>query len=117
MLKKEIASIIDMFLQFNCYSMKNRILHLSRIVKQGIVAIVDVLMSIVATWCAFSLRLDVLHWPDGYQWHVYQLAPLLALPVFIRMGLYRAIFRYTGMSAMMTIVKAVAVYEIGRAHV
>jgi len=90
--------------------MQNRLLGLSRIVKQGIVVLIDIVASLFATWCAFSLRLDVLHWPTGYQWHVYQLAAVIVLPVFIRLGLYRAIFRYTGMAAMMAIGKAVAVY-------
>lgn len=90
--------------------MKNHLLHLPRIQKQSIVGIADIFMSLIATWGAFSLRLDVLHWPEGYQWHVYQLAPLLALPVFTKAGLYRAVFRYNGMSAMVTVGKAVAIY-------
>ncbi|ASU40565.1 polysaccharide biosynthesis protein [Herbaspirillum sp. meg3] len=69
-------------------------------------------MSVVATWSAFSLRLDILHWPQGYQWHVYQMAPLIAVPIFIRLGLYRAVFRYTGLSAMIAIAKAVAIYGL-----
>src|SRR5450830_187216 len=90
--------------------MQNRIVKLSRPLKQCIVAGADIVMSVLATWSAFSLRLDVLHWPSGYQWHVYQMAPLIATPIFIRLGLYRAVFRYTGLSAMMAIAKAVALY-------
>ena len=68
-------------------------------------------MSVLATWLAFSLRLDTLHWPSGAQWWVYALAPALAIPIFIRFGLYRAIFRYTGQAALLTTAKAVAVYS------
>ncbi|MFX5999257.1 hypothetical protein ABTF05_23035, partial [Acinetobacter baumannii] len=68
--------------------------------KQAIVATIDVLISLLATWIAFSLRLDSLHWPQGYQWHVYQIAPVLMLPIFVRMGLYRSVFRYTGIAAI-----------------
>lgn len=71
---------------------------------------VDVGLSIIATWLAFSLRLDVLHWPQGLQWRVYLLAPLLAIPVFIRFGLYRAIFRYTGQAAMLATARAAVAY-------
>jgi len=92
--------------------MQRHIIHLSRVSKQGIAACVDVTMSIFATWCAFSLRLDNLNWPEGFQWHVYQLAPALALPIFIRLGLYRAVFRYTGVAAIVTIGKAVALYGV-----
>ncbi len=70
----------------------------------------DVILSVVATWLAFSLRLDVLHWPQGLQWRVYLLAPMLAIPVFIRFGLYRAIFRYTGQAALMATARAAVVY-------
>ncbi|WP_232511763.1 nucleoside-diphosphate sugar epimerase/dehydratase [Herbaspirillum sp. meg3] len=92
--------------------MRKSIIELSRFYKQCIVVGADILMSVVATWSAFSLRLDILHWPQGYQWHVYQMAPLIAVPIFIRLGLYRAVFRYTGLSAMIAIAKAVAIYGL-----
>lgn len=87
-----------------------RILAWPRTVKGLTVMAVDVGLSIIATWLAFSLRLDVLHWPQGLQWRVYLLAPLLAIPVFIRFGLYRAIFRYTGQAAMLATARAAVAY-------
>ena len=45
----------------------------------------------------------------GPQWYVYAVAPVLAVPVFIRFGLYRAIFRYSGQAAMVATAKAVAI--------
>jgi len=81
-----------------------------RVGKQLVVACLDVGLSLLATWLAFSLRLDTPHWPVGSQWNVYVLAPLLATPIFIRFGLYRAIFRYTGLGAMVAIMQAVALY-------
>ncbi|UUZ66980.1 polysaccharide biosynthesis protein [Polaromonas sp. P2-4] len=73
---------------------------------------VDVVLALLATWIAFTLRLDALHWPTGAQWWVYGLAPVLAVPVFVRFGLYRAIFRYTGQAALQATGKAVMVYGI-----
>jgi len=78
--------------------------------KQLLVIAMDVVLALAATWLAFSLRLDAPHWPTGGQWWAYVLAPLLAIPVFVRMGLYRAIFRYTGLAALLTITQAVAIY-------
>ena len=72
----------------------------------------DVVLSLVATWLAYTLRLDAFNWPQGAQWWVYGLAPALALPVFIRFGLYRAIFRYTGQAALTATAKAVGVYGV-----
>jgi len=72
----------------------------------------DVALAVLATWIAFTLRLDALHWPSGLQWGVYGIAPLLMLPVFIRFGLYRAIFRFSGQAALYATAKAVLVYAI-----
>jgi FlaA1/EpsC-like NDP-sugar epimerase len=72
----------------------------------------DVVLALVATWIALTLRLDELNWPTGGQWWVYGLAPLLALPIFVKFGLYRAIFRYSGSAALYATGKAVLVYAI-----
>ncbi len=70
----------------------------------------DVLLLLLATWMAFSLRYETLHWPFALQWLGYALVPLIALPVFFAFGLYRAIHRHTGLPALWTLTKAVAVY-------
>ncbi len=90
--------------------MPSTILSWPRSAKRIVVVSLDLCMSLVAMWLAFSLRLDTLHWPDGLQWLVYGLGPALALPIFIHAGLYRAIFRYTGIQALLTTGKAVAIY-------
>ena len=92
--------------------MQHKILAWPRAVKRLVVVGMDVVLSLLATWLAFSLRLDSPHWPDEVQLRVYVLAPLLAIPVFIRLGLYRAIFRYTGQAALLTTAKAVAIYGL-----
>jgi len=90
--------------------MQQRILAWPRAIKRLVVLSMDVVLSLLATWLAFTLRLDSPNWPDETQLRVYLLAPLLAIPVFIRLGLYRAIFRYTGQAALLTTAKAVAIY-------
>jgi FlaA1/EpsC-like NDP-sugar epimerase len=92
--------------------MQSKILNWSRLTKQSTVIVTDVFFSLMATWCAYSLRLDTLHWPQGEEWLVYFLSPILAIPIFIRLGLYRAIFRYSGIDALVTTSKAVAVYAL-----
>ncbi len=90
--------------------MQSRLLSWPRSVKRLAVVGLDLVLALFATWIAFTLRLDALHQPAGVQWWVYGLSPVLAIPVFIRFGLYRAIFRYTGQAALMATAKAVAVY-------
>lgn len=83
-----------------------------RAVKRLVVVGMDVLLSLAAMWLAFTLRLDQLHRPQDAQWAVYAIAPLLSIPVFIRFGLYRAIFRYTGLAALTATAKATALYGL-----
>ncbi len=83
-----------------------------RLLKQLVVMALDVVLALLATWVAFTLRLDELHRPEGAQWFVYGCAPLIAVPLFIKFGLYRAIFRYTGQAALVTTGKAVALYGV-----
>ncbi|SER06671.1 NDP-sugar epimerase, includes UDP-GlcNAc-inverting 4,6-dehydratase FlaA1 and capsular polysaccharide biosynthesis protein EpsC [Amphritea atlantica] len=42
------------------------------------------------------------HWP------AYLIAPVIAIPIFIKLGLYRAIIRYIGYRAQWTVIKAVS---------
>ena len=92
--------------------MQFEVLAWSRTRKQFAVMTVDVLLSLLATWMAFSLRLDTPNIPAQLQLRVYLLAPLLAIPLFVRFGLYRAIFRYTGQAALIATAKAVALYGV-----
>lgn len=92
--------------------MKRSILEWPRTTKRFIVVAMDTVLAVLAMWLAFTLRLDTLHVPQGMQWVVYLLAPLLAVPVFIKFGLYRAIFRYTGLAALAATAQAVAVYAV-----
>jgi FlaA1/EpsC-like NDP-sugar epimerase len=89
--------------------MQSIVLGWPRAVKRSVVVALDVAMSLFATWLAFTLRLDTPHWPTGMQWWVYALAPVLAVPIFVKFGLYRAIFRYTGQAALLATAQAVAV--------
>lgn len=90
--------------------MQSRVLDWPRTVKQLVVIALDVVLAFLATWLAYTLRLDAPNWPSGAQWWVYLLAPLLAIPIFIRFGLYRAIFRYTGQAALQATGLAVLLY-------
>ncbi len=90
--------------------MQSRVLALPRAAKRLVVVASDVFLALLSTWLAYTLRLDTPHWPIAEQWYVYLIAPVLFIPVFVRFGLYRAIFRYTGQAALTATAKAVAVY-------
>ena len=90
--------------------MQSRVIAWPHWLKRLVVMALDVLLALAATWIGFSLRYEVWHWPSGQQWWVYGLTPLLAIPIFIKFGLYRAIFRYTGQAALQATTRAVVLY-------
>lgn len=92
--------------------MLRSILEWPRALKRTVVLSLDVVLCVFSIWLAFSLRLEVLHRPEGMQWLIYALAPMLALPIFWLFGLYRAIFRHTGIEALMATAMACAVYGV-----
>ncbi|WP_295955499.1 nucleoside-diphosphate sugar epimerase/dehydratase [Rhodoferax sp.] len=93
-------------------SNQHAILQWSRSTKRLVVVTLDVILGLFAMWLAFTLRLDRPHWPTGAQWAVYALGPVLSVPIFVRFGLYRAIFRYTGMAALTATAQAVGIYTL-----
>lgn len=90
----------------------SHILEWPRAAKRLFVVAMDAGMGLLAMWVSFSLRLETLHQPEGMQWLVYALGPTLAFPIFVNLGLYRAIFRYTGIHALITTGKAVTLYGV-----
>ena len=84
----------------------------TRKTKRTITLVIDFISVIAALWIAFSLRYSTLYLPEDGQWWIFLLAPVIAVPVFIRLGLYRAIVRYLGMNAIWTVVKAITLYTL-----
>ena len=78
--------------------------------KKFVALLFDLTASLFSVWLAFSFRYDLFRFPEGQEWVVYFLAPILMLPIFIKIGLYRAIYRYQGLTAFITIIQAVVIY-------
>lgn len=90
----------------------NRLLALPRLAKRAVVIGLDASLCIASVIFAFYLRLGVmptLGWPLII---TSVLVVTTALPIFAMMGLYRAIFRYAGWSAMLTVIRAVLLSSI-----
>ncbi len=90
------------------------ILNWPRPVKHLTVMGLDFMLSVLATWCAYSLRLETLHWPTGLEWAVYLFGAVLVIPIFIWFGLYRAIFRYSGIDDLFITAQATVAYAVLR---
>ncbi|MBC8651637.1 polysaccharide biosynthesis protein [Pseudomonas sp. MTM4] len=89
--------------------LRARLVTLPRRYKRLIQVSADVVLVWAALWLAFVVRLGDTHNIDpfgGHAW-LFGIAPLIAIPFFIRFGMYRAVMRYFGNDALMAIVKAV----------
>ena len=83
---------------------------LPRRYKRVLQLLVDVLLVWASLWLAFIVRLGVERPVDpfgDYAW-LFLIAPVIAIPVFMRLGMYRAVMRYFGNEALLTIFKAVS---------
>lgn len=85
----------------------NRLAHLPRNKKRALMLAADTIGIPLALWASISLRLgNVHHHVSGTEW-IYMAALLTSVPVFIRMGLYRAVVRYLGPRAIFTVATGV----------
>lgn len=89
---------------------RQRLLRLPRRYKRLLQVVVDVILVWIALWLAFVVRLgefDAVRPFNGHGW-LFVTAPLIALPLFVRFGMYRAVMRYLGNDALVAIAKAVS---------
>ena len=87
-------------------------LRLPRVAKRIVVLAVDASFCVLSVWLAYYLRLGEWVSLAGEPSFAVLASMAFALPVFIAFGLYRAIFRYSGWPALMTVTKACAVYAL-----
>lgn len=78
--------------------------------KRAVQVVTDVLLVWLALWLAFLVRLGIedLLGPIKTHFWLFMSAPVVAIPIFIRFGMYRAVMRYFGNDALITICKAVS---------
>jgi FlaA1/EpsC-like NDP-sugar epimerase len=91
------------------------LLALPRPAKRMFALAVDAMFCVLCVWLAFSFRYEQWVTFRGVQWFAAIGAVVIALPLFVSFGLYRAIFRYAGSAALMAIVRASALFGVGYA--
>ena len=74
----------------------------------------DVVLVWAALWMAFVVRLGVDDMINPFSQHIWLFltAPVIAIPLFIRFGMYRAVMRYFGNDALIAIIKAVSLSSL-----
>ena len=86
------------------------LLALPRVAKRALVLGVDACLCVFTVWLALSLRFDAWVVLSGHDLWAVVISLSLALPLFVKFGLYRSIFRYSGWPAVSAIAKAVGIY-------
>ncbi len=89
---------------------KKSLLRLPRFIKRSVVIFYDLLLCGLTSWLAFGVRLDQWGLLRGNQWLVFIVAIGFSFPLFTYFGLYRAIFRYIGSTAFLSIIKVFILY-------
>jgi len=88
------------------------VLGMPRLAKRLLVLLVDTSFCVLSVWLAFYLRLGEFLTLTGPPMTTVAAAIILAIPIFVVSGLYRAIFRYTGMPAMVSLAQAIGIYGL-----
>ena len=91
-------------------SLRARLVGLPRRQKRFLQVVVDVVLVWGALWLAFVVRLgfDDLNNPFVVHRWLFLSAPVIAIPLFVHFGMYRAVMRYFGNDALIAIIKAVS---------
>ncbi len=85
-----------------------RLVGLPRPAKQVLMLAADGTLLVFAVWAAYSVRLGELFVPGRAQLLLMLAAPFLAMPGFLKMGLYRSVIRYLGEQALWSVVKGMS---------
>ena len=88
------------------------LLAMPRVAKRALALLVDSCFCILTIWLAYCFRLNEWTVLTGVQWLPVFVSLCMALPIFIVMGMYRAIFRYAGLAAFIAVLKAIAIYGV-----
>jgi FlaA1/EpsC-like NDP-sugar epimerase len=88
------------------------VLALPRIAKRGVVMVLDASFCVLCLWLSYYLRLGEFVSLSGNAMWAALIAIGIAIPVFTILGLYRAIFRYSGWLALIQVASAVGIYGL-----
>jgi len=94
--------------------LRTALLALPRRAKRLLQVTTDVILVWVSLWLAFMVRLGIedMYNPIRVHFWLFLCGPVVAIPLFIRFGMYRAVMRYFGNDALIAIVKAVSLSSL-----
>ena len=97
-------------MRINFFKFTNNLLNLSRPVKTLIAISIDFSCCVFSVWFAYYLRLGNLIPLSQRGLDALTLSLLISLPIFLIFGLYKNIFRYSGLDSLFNVSKALSLY-------
>jgi FlaA1/EpsC-like NDP-sugar epimerase len=83
-----------------------------RLIKQILAVLSDLAICAMAVQLAMNLKMEAyVSWSNQHTW-MFLLGMVFFLPIFISMGLYRAIFRFAGLQVIFSLNKAMSFYAL-----
>ena len=90
----------------------NKLFSLSRVLKQIIVLLNDILIALISTYIAIFISYDNLILSNNGYFFIYSISVIFFLPFFVPFGLYQSIFRYSGIYSLLNIFLASSAYGV-----
>ncbi len=92
--------------------MISKLSNLSRFSKQLIMMLTDSILLIFVLWASFSIRLDLWYLPKDDTIRLILAAPIIGIPIFAKLGLYKSVVRHIDLKSMWYLFLAVSFYSL-----
>ena len=72
----------------------------------------DSILMIAILWISYSIRLEHWYFPKDDTIRLILVAPIIGIPIFANLGLYKSVIRYIDLRALWSLVQAVSLYAL-----
>ena len=72
----------------------------------------DVILLIFVLWLSYSIRLDYWYFPKDDTIRLILAAPVIGIPIFLKLGLYNFVIRHIDLKELWIVVQAVSLYAL-----
>ena len=94
-------------------TLRTTLINLPRPLKRAALICFDFVGLAAAIWLSYCLRYNAIFIPGVRQLLIIAAGPVIAIPIFVRMGLYRAVIRYMPERAIWTMLQAMSLAALG----
>jgi FlaA1/EpsC-like NDP-sugar epimerase len=92
--------------------MISNLINLSRANKKLVMIALDVILLIFVLWLSYSIRLDYWYFPKDDTIRLILAAPVIGIPIFLKLGLYNFVIRHIDLKELWIVVQAVSLYAL-----